>query len=161
MWQELIKNINNLIIIYQSLFSLNEDKRRAVLAIDMEKLSQIVESEQKLTQQIVALEQERQNILLELSKEKQLVKSDLRAIDLQQLCPVELQGALQKVNLALSQIVEKTTRLNENNMMLLQGALAAVNVNLNNLTDTQAQPDYGKDGSQAFSQQKREFDFKA
>ncbi len=157
MWQELIKNINGLIVAYQMLYSLNEEKRQVILAIDMEKLSAIVEREKKLMKQVMELEQQRQKILLPLAGDKRINK----ASDLLLLCPAEQKDAFNKANEQLSLLVEKTTKINENNMMLLQGALTAVNINLNKLTGIQAQPDYGKNGVQEFSQQKREYDFKA
>lgn len=161
MWEELIDIIEALTKIYSKMLELNESKRKAILAIDMKTLDELIDEEHKLINEVMGNEQKRQHILQKMMQKKVLHDETATFKQLVKLCPIEKEEKFVSANKELSDIVKKTTELNDSNRMLMQGALTAVNVNLNSLMQVKSEPDYGQDGQQKFSSQRKNFDFKA
>ncbi|WP_196604866.1 flagellar protein FlgN [Pectinatus haikarae] len=161
MWQNLIDTIIELMEMYNCLFILNEKKRKAVLDIDMSALNKIVETEQELTGSVIKAEQKRQKILKQMAAENSGINENSNAKTLLAFCPQTYKESFSKANNDLSANVEKVSSINETNRLLLQGALTAVNMNINSLAGIKADPGYEKSGNQNFSSQKKKFDFQA
>ncbi|WP_196592600.1 flagellar protein FlgN [Pectinatus sottacetonis] len=161
MWQDLIDIIIKLTMVYTDILKSNERKRKAVLAIDMKTLDQIINEEQKLMAIVIKEEQKRQEILKKMADKNPSINLTSNVKSLTFFCPTDYKDKFLAVNKDLSEIVKKVADINEANKMLMQGALTAVNLNLNSLVQMKADPDYKKNGSQYFSPQEKKLDFKA
>lgn len=161
MWQKLIDTILKLTKIYNTLFSLNEEKHKIVLAVDIKALDALIEKEQNLTKKIMQAEQSRQKVLRSMAAANPSISELANAKTLLTFCPEEYRENFMKANQALSNAVKKVSELTDANRLLLQGALTAVNMNINSLSGIEADPGYGKSGKQNFSIQKKKFDFEA
>ncbi|MBB5336823.1 flagellar protein FlgN [Pectinatus brassicae] len=161
MWEELINIIEALIKTYLNMLELNENKRKAILAIDMKRLDQLIDEEQKFINEVAENEQKRQQVLQKMMQKNLFSEETVTFKQLVKFCPIEKKDKFETVNKELSDTVKKTADLNDANRMLMQGALTAVNVNLNSLMQVRSEPDYGHDGQQKFSSQNKKFDFKA
>jgi len=161
MWEELIDIIEALTKIYSKMLELNESKRKAILAIDMKTLDELIDEEQKFINEIAEKEQKRQQVLQKMMQKNLFSEETATFKQLVKFCPIEKKDKFETVNKELSDTVKKTADLNDANRMLMQGALTAVNVNLNSLLQVKAEPDYGKNGTQKFTSQNRGLDFEA
>ncbi len=161
MWKELIGILRQLIEKYHELFRLNKEKKGVVLALDMTSLEKITERERRLLVQISDIEEKRQCLLKQLVQEESQLEQINRQSTLVQFCPREFLPELKDCNVALSDVVKKTTNLSDSNTMLLRGALTAVNMNINNLTNVHQKPDYSSNGEHYFSKPENKFDFEA
>ena len=79
MWQQLIEVLNKICKVYEDLSSLGEKKREALVVVDMNALSKILDQEQIIAAKIQKLEQQRGAILLELSKNNSAVNSECKS----------------------------------------------------------------------------------
>ncbi|WP_196598629.1 flagellar protein FlgN [Pectinatus frisingensis] len=159
MWQELIDNIKELLQIYNKLFKLNERKRQAITAIDMLVLDGLVDKERELSDSIMRIEQKRQAILKKMAAGNAAINESSSFKNLLVFCPDNYKKEFVSDNEALSAVVQKTIVISENNRLLMQGALTAVNMNINSLSGVKAAPGYEKNGEQNFSANKRKLDF--
>lgn len=160
MWQKLLETLNNLCTIYDELAKLGEKKRDALVAVNVDALSKILDHEQLIAVKIQNIEKQRGSILLELSKNNPAVNSNLKAEDFYRMAPTPfLQKKLLAVHKQLSQNVERTLTIRDNNQILAQSALNAVNFRLNKLSGAFVEPTYGNKG--AIITHPKKFDYEA
>lgn len=161
MWQDLIDVLTKLCNAYDGLTKIGEKKRAALVTIDMDGLSKILDEEQIAAARIQALEKKRGAILNELSKSARPRITYGRAEEFYRHAPTP---TIEKKLLALHQLltvnVEEALELRDNNQILAQSALNAVNFHLNRLSGAAVEPTYGSKGGDIVSHQKK-FDFKA
>ena len=161
MWQNLIDTLDKLGEIYGKLISLGEKKHNALVAIDMAGLSKILDEEQIITAKLQKLEQRRVEILRDLSKSNKSLSETTQAEDFYRTAPSrDVQEKLIQSHVRLSQNVERAVKLRDNNQVLAQCALNAVQGQLNRLSGAAVEPTYSGKGSDVVSHQKK-FDFKA
>lgn len=160
MWQNLIDIIQTLVEIYAQLFVLNEKKRKAVLDIDMHTLEGLIKEEQAIINSIITAEQTRKNILKTMAVNNSPINEHSNVKNLLHFCPQEYKDSFLKVNNDLSASVQKVSSISEANKLLMQGALTAVNMNINSLAGIKADPGYGKNGTQNFSPHEKNFELK-
>ncbi|MBQ7704280.1 MAG: flagellar protein FlgN [Selenomonadaceae bacterium] len=160
MWQKLIEVLDKICTVYDKLAKLGERKRDALVAVDMEGLSKILDEEQLIAAQIQKLEQQRGAILQELSKDNPAVNSNTKAEDFYKTAPTQfLTKQLLAIHKKISQNVERTLKIRDHNQILAQSALDAVNSKLNQLSGAFVEPTYGAKGAVVTHQKK--FDYKA
>lgn len=160
MWQQLIEILNKLCTVYEGLAKLGEKKRDALVAVDMDALSKILDQEQIIAAKIQKLEQQRGAILFELAKNNPNVSSDTKAEDFYKTAPTKyVSDTLLKVHKQLTQNVQNTLKIRDNNQILAQTALDAVTFRLNRLSGAFIEPTYGSKGSVVTHQKK--FDYQA
>lgn len=161
MWQDLIDVLTRLCNAYDAMIKIGERKRAALVTIDMEGLSKILDEEQIAAARLQALEKRRGAILNELSKSTRPKITYGRAEEFYRHAPTP---AIQKKLLALHQLltvnVEQAVELRDNNQILAQSALKAVNFHLNKLSGAAVEPTYGSTGGGVVTYRKN-FDFKA
>ena len=160
MWQKLIEVLKNLSTVYDELAKLGEKKRDTLVAVDMDGLSKILDHEQLLAAKIQKLEQQRGSILLELSKNNPTINSNIKAEDFYQTAPTPfVRKQLLAVHKQLTENVERTLKIRDNNQILAQSALNAVKFQLNRLSGAFIEPTYGTKGAIVTHQKK--FDYEA
>ena len=160
MWQNLIETLDKLGEVYEKLATLGEKKRSALIGIDMAGLSSILDEEQLLTAKIQKLEQKRVGFLRDLSKNKNVTEST-RAKDFYRTAPNSaVTKKLIELHDRLSKNVDRALTIRNNNQVLAQCALDAVQGRLNRLSGAAVEPTYSGKGAGIVTHQKN-FDFKA
>ena len=160
MWQDLINVLDKICDVYDKLANLGERKRIALVAVDIEGLSKILDEEQLIAAKIQKLEQQRGEILQELSKNNSAVNSNTKAEDFYKTAPTPIiTQKLLDLHKKLSQNVERTLKIRDNNQILAQSALDVVKYNLNRLSGAFVEPTYGNKGAIVTHQKK--LDYKA
>ena len=160
MWQDLINVLDKICDVYDKLANLGERKRVALVAVNIEGLSKILDEEQLIAAKIQKLEQQRGEILQELSKNNSAVNSNTKAEDFYKTAPAPIiTQKLLDLHKKLSQNVERTLKIRDNNQILAQSALDVVKYNLNRLSGAFVEPTYGNKGAIVTHQKK--LDYKA
>ena len=158
MWQQLIEVLNKLCNVYDGLAKLGEKKRDALVAVDADALSKILDQEQIIAAKIQKLEQQRGAILMELSKNNPNVSSDTKAEDFYKTAPTQyVTKKLLEIHKQLTENVERTLKIRDNNQILAQTALDAVTFKLNRLSGAFIEPTYGTKGSIVTHQKKLDY----
>lgn len=158
MWQDLIDVLDKICNVYDKLANLGERKRKALVAVDIEGLSKILDEEQLIAAQIQNLEKKRGALLQELSKNNPAVNSNTKAEDFYKTAPTQfVTKTLLNLHQKLSQNVERTLKIRDNNQILAQSALNAVKFNLNRLSGAFVEPTYGSKGAIVTHQKKLDY----
>ena len=161
MWQKLIDTLDKLCEVYDNLTALGEKKHSALVGVDMEGLSKILDEEQLLTAKLQKLEKTRVDILKELSKLNKTVTESTQAKDFYRSAPSHaVEQKLIQLHDRLSKSVDRAIKLRDNNRVLAQCALDAVQNQLNRLSGAAIEPTYSDKGAGMVSHQKK-YDFKA
>ena len=161
MWQKLIEILDKLGESYESLINLGEKKRSALVGIDMKSLSDILDKEQLLTAKIQKLEQKRVELLKDLSKSNKTITEATKAKDFYRAAPsLATEKKLIQLHERLSKNVDRALTVRNNNQILAQCALDAVQGQLNRLSGATVEPTYSGNGAGVVTHQKK-FDFKA
>lgn len=160
MWQQLIEILSKICKVYDDLANLGDKKRNALVIVDMDALSKILDQEQIIAAKIQKLEQQRGAILLELSKNNSAVNSNTKALDFYKTAPTSyLTKKLIEIHDKLTENVERTLKIREINQILAQTALDNVTFKLNQLSGAFVEPTYGNKGNVVTHQKK--FDYQA
>ena len=160
MWQDLIEVLGKICEVYDDLSKIGERKRDALVKVDMDGLSKILDEEQLAAAKIQKLEKKRGSILKELSKNFKNVNADTKAMEFYKNAPINMRSKLRNLHGTLSKSVERAVTLRDNNQILAQGALNAVKYHLNRLSGATIDPTYGNTGGGGVTHEKK-FDFKA
>lgn len=161
MWQDLIETLDKLGEVYDNLTALGERKRNALVVIDMKGLSNILDEEQLINAKIQKLEQRRIEILKGLSKSNTTLTVDTKAKDFYRTAPSAAVGKrLIQLHDRLSKSVDNAVKIRDNNRVLAQCALDAVQGQLNRLSGAAVEPTYSGKGAGVVTH-KKNFDFKA
>ena len=161
MWTKLVDVLGKICVVYDNLSKIGERKRDALISIDMEGLAKILDEEQLAAAKIQRLEKERGNILQELAKNNPSINDSTKAEDFYKNAPsLSMEKRLISLHKSLSKAVERTVKIRDNNQILAQGALDAVQYHLNKLSNATVEQTYGSKGGEIVSRQKN-FDFKA
>ena len=161
MWQNLIETLDKLGEVYDKLANLGERKRSALVGIDIDGLSKILDEEQLVTAKIQKLEQKRVEILRDLSQSDKSVTASTRPKDFYRKAPsLVTTKKLIELHDRLSRNVDRALTIRNNNQVLAQCALDAVQGRLNRLSGAAVEPTYSGKGAGIVTHQKN-FDFKA
>lgn len=161
MWQKLIEILDKLGEVYDNLATLGEKKRSALVGIDINGLSNILDAEQLLTAKIQKLEQQRVELLRDLSKSDKSITETTRIKDFYRKAPtLAAEKKLIELHERLSKNVDRALTIRNNNQVLAQCALDAVQGQLNRLSGAAVEPTYSGKGAGIVTHQKK-FDFKA
>ena len=159
MWQKLIEILNKISTVYDELAKLGEKKRDALVAVDMEGLSKILDHEQIIAAKIQNLEKQRGSILLEISQNNPAINSKTKAEDFYKTAPTPfVRKQLLEVHKKLTENVERTLKIRDDNQILTQCALNAVNFQLNRLSGAFVEPTYGNKGAIVTHQKKLDYE---
>lgn len=161
MWQDLIDTLDKLGEVYDKLAALGERKRNALVVINMKGLSDILDEEQLLTAKIQKLEKRRVELLKNLSESNKAVNEQMKATDFYRLAPAPaISNRLLQLHERLSKNVDRAVTIRDNNQILAQCALDAVQGKLNKIGGAKVEPTYSGKGGGIVTHQKN-FDFKA
>lgn len=161
MWQNLIETLDKLGAAYDDLATLGEKKRSALVGIDMKGLSEILDVEQLITAKIQKLEQKRVDVLKNLSKADKTLNETTSTKDFYRKAPsLAVEKKLLQLHTRLSKNIDRALTLRNNNQVLAQCALDAVQGQLNMLSGAAVEPTYSGKGAGVVTHQKN-FDFKA
>lgn len=160
MWQELVKVLGKLADAYERLVALARKKQGALVAVDMERLEQLLGEEKGLIDEIEHLEFGRQQILAQLAKEVPTLRSAATMEEVGQHSPADLRPWLTQLHRRLDEAVERAKEAGKANEFLIQSALSAVRYHLNRIGNSVVEPNYGGKGQEVVSQHKN-FDFQA
>ncbi len=161
MWQNLIETLDKLGGAYDDLATLGEKKRSALVGIDMKGLSEILDVEQLITAKIQKLEQKRVDVLKNLSKADKTLNETTSTKDFYRKAPsLAVEKKLLQLHMRLSKNIDRALTLRNNNQVLAQCALDAVQGQLNMLSGAAVEPTYSGKGAGVVTHQKN-FDFKA
>ena len=149
--------LGKICVVYDDLKKIEERKRDALVGIDMDGLSKILDEENLAASKIQKLEQKRGSILKELAK---TYPPTSKAEDFYRNAPtLAIEKRLISLHKTLSKNVDSAVKLRDNNQILAQSALDAVQYHLNRLSGASVDPTYGKSGNSVTHQKK--FDFNA
>ena len=161
MWQDLIETLDKLGETYDKLATLGEKKRNALVVINMKGLANILDEEQLLAAKIQKLEKRRVELLKGLSEANTGVDAQTKATDFYKLAPSrEMASKLLQAHERLSKNVDRAVAIRDNNKILAQCALDAVQNKLNKIGGATVEPTYSGKGAGIVTHQKN-FDFKA
>lgn len=161
MWKNLIEILDKLGEAYDNLTALGERKRTALIGIDMKGLSDILDAEQLAAAKIQKLEQRRVEVLKDLSESNTNVTATTKAKDFYRTAPSrDVEARLIQLHDRLSRSVDRALKIRDNNKILTQCALDAVQGRLNKLSGAAVEPTYSGKGAGVVTHQKK-FDFKA
>ena len=160
LWLDLIDVLGKISLSYDDAIKLGTRKRDALVSIDMDGLSKILDEENLLTSKIQKLERKRGEVLTNLAKSEPTVNQNTKMEELFQLAPSRaIEDRLKLLHKNLSKKVDEAVKIKDNNQVLAQGALTAVNFHLNRIGGASVDPTYGKSGNSVSYQKK--FDFNA
>jgi len=160
-WQELINVLGKISTAYDNAVSLGERKHKALVVIDMDGLSKILDEEQLLAGKIQKLERQRGEILKELAKSESSIQPNTKMEELFRLAPTRaIEERLNFLHKNLSKKLNQTIQLRDNNQILAQGALDAVHYHLNRIGGATVENSYGNKGGGVVTH-KKNFEFKA
>ena len=161
MWQELIDVLEEIQQGYQSRLELSRKKRAVLVAVDMKGLEQVVDLEEKVLSRIHKAEQHRQDVLRKLAAAEPEIQPDTKMAEVFGRAPsFAMADRLRKLHESLSKLIAEVQEAGDNNQVLINGALNAVNYRLNQLGGSAVEPVYGGKGQEMVSHSKN-FDFKA
>ena len=161
MWNELTDVFRKLNATYEAAVKLGERKHGALVMVDMESLSKILDEEQILIAKIQRLERQRGGILTKMAKQDPSITAETKMEEFIQSAPnFAIERELRDLHKALSASVAETIRLRDNNQILAQGALDAVKYHLNRLSGAAVEPTYSNKGGNMISHRKN-FNYKA
>ena len=161
MWQELTDILGKISEYYKRLLALGQKKRSVLVMVDMKGLDQLLKAENEILARIQAAEQQRQEILKRLAAADSRIQENTKMTELYMFCPfADITARLKFLYESLNQLVAQVQELNDNNSILISGALSAVNYRLNQIGGSAVEPAYGGQGQEVVSHNKN-FDFKA
>ena len=161
MWQNLIETLDKLGEAYDKLVVLGEKKRSALVGIDMQGLSNLLDEEQLVAAKIQKLEQKRIELLRNLSQSDKTLTESTKAKELYRKAPsIAAEKKLIQLHERLSKNVERALTIRNNNKVLAQCALDSAQMQLNKLGGATIEPTYSGKGSDIVTHQKN-FDFMA
>ena len=161
MWQNLLEVLGKINVAYDKVIELEERKHGVLVMIDMDSLAKILDEEQLLTSKIQKLERQRGETLTNLSKSQPSIQPNSKMEDLFNLAPTKaVEDRLKLLHKNLTNKVNKTIQIRDNNQILAQSALNAVKYHLNKIGGATVEPTYGSAGNDIVTH-KKNFDFKA
>ena len=161
MWQNLLEVFGKINVAYDKAIELEERKHGALVMINMDDLTKILDEEQLLTSKIQKLERQRGESLTKLSQSQPSIQPNSKMEDLFNLAPTKaVEDRLKLLHKNLTNKVNKTIQLRDNNQILAQSALNAVRYHLNKIGGATVEPAYGSKGNDVVTHRKK-FDFKA
>ena len=161
MWQNLMDVLGKICVVYDNLATIEEKKRDALVGIDLDGLSKILDEENLAASKIQKLEKKRGSILQELAKSHAEINTSTKAEDFYKYAPsLAVEKRLLTLHKTLTKNVERAIKLRDNNQILAQSALNAVQYHLNKLSGAAVEQTYGASGKDIVTHQKK-FDFNA
>ncbi len=145
-WRELLDLFEQMSVCYEQMIALAEEKRNALINVNVEAVNQIISKEEKLVKEIGVLENDRLEIVERIAREGGWTDNKIKLLDLVERAPEEVSDEMKKVGQRLADIVMQIALLNGINNNLLKQAMHIIEYNINVLSQAQASPVYGAGG---------------
>ena len=162
MWSSFTETLDRLYAQYEKIRTVQEKKRKLLVALDMAELEKLTAEEDFLARAVEQLEKQRLAQLAQIAQETPGVTAETTMTELALLAPTDAEhhavlGASQR----LSRIVKEAKELSEANALLIEGALLAVNRQLGRIGGAVVDPVYGSGGGEQVRHLKKNLDYKA
>ena len=136
--EELISTLSQEKELYLALLPIAEEKTKAIVANDLEKLQEITDREQESVGRISALERKRDEVITNMGivlgrKPQELTLAELIRVTEKQRSD---QAALTELKDALGKAVKRLADVNQRNNVLIQQSLEMIQFNMNLLQST-------------------------
>lgn len=136
--EELISTLSQEKDLYTALLPIAEEKTKAIVANDLERLQEITDREQEAVGRVNALERKRDEVIVNMGivlgrKPQELTLTELIRVTEKQ--PKD-RAALSELKDALGIAVKKLADLNERNRVLIQHSLEMIEFNMNLVQST-------------------------
>lgn len=123
-WGELEAVLREQLLVLQDLISVGEKKAGILVEGKAQELETLVQGEQVLAWRLGRLEEKRLRLQAQVAVSSGEPADTLTMRELQELAPAEVRPALVEIGTALGEAASRLHTLNEQNRVLLQGALA-------------------------------------
>ena len=162
MWNAFTTTLEELYRQYEKIRALQEKKRGVLVALDMAALEKLTVEEDFLAKAVQTLEKRRLTQLAQIAQETPGVTSETTMEELALLAPTDeahrsVLGASRKLSLLVKEVQERS----EENALLMEGLLIAVNRQLGKIGGAVVDPVYGSGGGEQVRHLKKNLDYKA
>ena len=162
MWNRFAATLEQLHQQYEKIRALQEKKRGILVALNMAALEKLTAEEDFLAKAVQTLEKQRLTQLAQIAQETPGVTSETTMEELALLAPTDeahrsVLGASRKLSLRVKEVQERS----EENALLMEGLLIAVNRQLGKIGGAVVDPVYGSGGGEQVRHLKKNLDYKA
>ena len=147
-WRELIKLLNDIGEEYLKMIELAEQKRDALVTVQVETVNKLIIEEETLLKSINSLESKRVLLVERIAGANGWTDQKIKLLDLVERSPAEFAGQMKQTGQRLADIVMRIALLNGINNNLLKQAMQIIEYNINLLSNAQATPFYDAGGGQ-------------
>ena len=145
-WEDILSLFDEITEAYIAMSDLAEEKRQALIAVDVKKVNDIIASEETLIKNIGLLEIKRQELVEQIAREGGWKDEKIKLLDIVERAPAEYAERMKKVGQRLADIIMQIALLNGVNNNLLKQAISIIDYNINILSHAQATPFYNEGG---------------
>lgn len=145
-WENILSLFDEITEAYIAMSDLAEEKRQALIAVDVKKVNDIIASEEHLIKSIGVLEIRRREIVENLAREGDWKEEKIKLLDIVEKAPEAYAERMKKVGQRLADIIMRIALLNGVNNNLLKQAISIIEYNINILSHAQATPFYDGGG---------------
>ena len=152
MWDRLMAALDELTKHYEELSALEKKKRTALATVNLKALELIVKAEQQQAEAVSRAEEKRREVMMRISVSSADMRPDMTLMEALAFCPDKsIRTKLQSLGKRLGELSKLVEEQQQNNSVLVNGALQAVRYRLNQLGATEVEPTYGRGGSEVVS----------
>ena len=148
-WHELADIFGAIGDCYERMIELAEEKRQALVSVNVDVVSKIIVKEEQLVGEINAIEAERLQLVEQIASESGWTDQKIKLLDLVERAPADFSSEMHKVGQRLADIVMRIALLNGINNNLLKQAMRIIDYNINILSRAQASSTYGAGGNES------------
>lgn len=145
-WEILIAILDEMLVLYQAILTLSQEKRTILVAADGQKLEQITKQEELLILQAGKLENQRGKAISEIGAFSGLAPAEINISKLKEFADNDIAKRLEELAERFDKIFAELESINEINTKLIKQALVFVNYNINMLAQSTTSPTYAPEG---------------
>lgn len=162
LWEKLLVVLQDVLVLYQALFSLSEQKRQILVAAKAKELEKVTKEEEVILLKTAQMEKVRKHVVEEISQCYGRGGTRMTLAELQQLAEPDVAKVIGEQSEKLMVVIEQLQQQNELNTRLIEQALGHIQFNINVLSQSAVGPSYVPEGEkeQAEARVKRVFDAK-
>ena len=149
MWEQLLKELAELIKIHEALLKLSRQKQAILVAGAVAELEVLTKQAELLIREAGVVEAAKTETVAKLSTSLKLNEQSPSLMKLRQHADPATAEKIEAIEIKLNAILQEVKTVNELNTKLLQNALNFVNYNINLLTQTPAELTYAPQAQNA------------
>lgn len=141
--ENLITELNEEYAVYQELLTVSMEKTPAIVANDLEKLTQVTDREQLLVDTVTGMENTRRQTMANIASVLNKKTSELKITDIIEFLDgqPQFQEPLAEINEKLAKVAKKLREINSHNQNLIKEALSMIEYNINLLQNLNRAPE--------------------